>query len=673
TGDPLTGTLDKDKTVNFYLEPLVNDISVTDKINSTQLIIVTDKTNNTQPIPPQTVTVNYLDQNGNPITDPNVQNLYNGDPYSVTNPGEITIKGITYKVVKTEGDPLIGTLDKDKIVNFYLEPLANEILITDKTNSTQPIPSQTITLNYLDLNDNPIKEPDVKNLYNGDPYSVTNPGEITIKGITYKVVKTEGDPLTGTLDRDKIVNFYLEPLVTEILVTDKINTTQLILPQTVTVNYLDLNDNPIKEPDVQNLFNGDPYSVTNPGEVTINGIAYKVVSTTGDPLIGTLDRDKIVNFYLEPLVTEILVTDKINTTQLIPPQTITEILVTDKINTTQTIPPQPIIEHQVIVNYLDKYGNPIKNSDILESYDLASTDFLTIDGVTYKVRKIENIAGTGNTEKIYNYILSPPQKVTINYYYLNGEPITDPDILKLFNDDEYDVTDFGFLSEVEAFINMEDAIACIAGSNNNLGKELILDGVLYEVVKTTGDPVIGIADTDKVINYYLAPLQTVTVNYLDKNEEPITAPSIQTVYKGDPYDVSNDGKVNIDEVTYKVVKTTGDPVKGIADTDKTINFELAPPQTITVNYLDKKEEPIKEPSVQNVYQGDPYDVSNDMSNDMSNDGKVVIDEVPHTVIKTTGDPVKGIADTDKTINFHLAPPQKETLPLTGEYIWRIKK
>ncbi|MCL2321308.1 MAG: MucBP domain-containing protein, partial [Oscillospiraceae bacterium] len=580
TGDPVEGVMDADKTINFYLAP------------------------------PQTVTVNYLDQKGNPVKDPDVQNLYNGDSYSVTNPGEITVDGVTYEIVNVTGDPLTGTLDSDKVINFYLSP------------------PQTVTVNYLDQKGDPIADPNVLNLNNGDPYDVSNDGEITIGTVTYKVEKTDGDPVTGVADTDKVVNFYLIP------------------PQTVTVNYIDKNGNPVKEPSIQNLYNGDPYSVTNPGEIIINGVTYEIVNVTGDPLTGTADTDKVINFELVPPQTvtvnyldqdgnkiadpNILDLNKDDPYSITNPGEITIDGVTYKVvditgdplsgtaDADKTInfylaPPQT-----VTVNYLDKNGNSLIVPSIEylyngDPYDITNPGEVIIDGITYKVVDItgDPLTGTVDTDKTINFYLAQPQTVTVNYLDQDGKPITDPNVQSLYNGDPYSVTNPG---------------------------EMIIDGVTYKVVKTDGDPLTGTLDTDKMINFYLAPPQTVTVNYLDQNGKPIKDPNILNLNNGDPYDVSNDGEVVIDGVTYKVVKTEGDPVTGVADSDKTINFYLAQPQTVTVNYLDKNGKPITDPNILNLNNGDSYDVSND--------GEVVIDGVTYKVVKTEGDPVTGIADSD---------------------------
>ncbi|MCL2322486.1 MAG: MucBP domain-containing protein, partial [Oscillospiraceae bacterium] len=427
-----------------------------------------------------TLTMKFVDESGGSLM-PDTVVTYDSPvpiPPSLLNVGdEVISNGITYIFKEVEsGSAVPGeTMDSDKQITYVFEK--------------KP---QSITVNYLDISGNQLKDSDVINLKNGDNYFITACKTLIIDGVVYDLVETTGDALSGVMDTDKIINVVYDLNLT-------LNEKE---PQTITVNYLDQNGNPIAAPSVQNLFKGDPYDVSNSGTVTISAVIYKVIDTKGDPVSGIADTDKIVSYYL------------------LPPEIVT-------------------------VNYLDKNGDPLADPDILSSYDIANTDFLTLDGVTYKVRKIENIADVWSTDQTVNYILSPPQIVTINYYYQNGDPVTDPDILKLFNDDPYDVTDYGFLSDVDVVISkvnnaMEDVIACMASDINlalitNIGKEVVINGVVYEVVEVTGDALFGIADTDKVINYFLKPPQTLILNYLDEYGNPLKKSKMVGYNFGDRY------------------------------------------------------------------------------------------------------------------------------------------
>ncbi len=378
-GDPLEGIANEDKAINFILN-----------------------------IKPQTITVNYLDENENPLQPSDIQNLNNQDPYFVTNPGEITIDGKAYEVITALGDPLEGNANTDKLINFILK-----------------LKPQTVTINYLNENGKPLKSPDIQSLSNQDPYFVSNHSEITIDGKIYYVITTIGDLLEGIANEDKAISFILK-----------------LRPQTITINYLDEDGNVMQSPNIQNLNNQDPYFVSDPGEITIDGKIYEVITATGDPLEGIASGDKVVNFILN-----------------IKPQTIT-------------------------INYLDEDRNPLQSPNvnrinISDPYFVAEPEEVIIDGKTYNLIATEGdpLEGNADTDKIVDFILKPEtQIIKINYIDEDGNILEPPKIINLENNDPYNITK---------------------------SNEIFINGNLYEVIGLTGDPLNGIADTDKNIIYKL--------------------------------------------------------------------------------------------------------------------------------------------------------------------------
>ena len=96
-----------------------------------------------------------------------------------------------------------------------------------------------------------------------------------IQGYTYKA--TTGDPLTGTLDGNKVIT----------VVYTKDNY------YTVTVNFVDEDGNTVAPAYTSDsLKEGSAYDVTAQAAPAIQGYTYKV--TTGAPLTGTLDGNKVI-------------------------------------------------------------------------------------------------------------------------------------------------------------------------------------------------------------------------------------------------------------------------------------------------------------------------------------------------------------------------------------------
>lgn len=64
-----------------------------------------------------TVTVNYLDQDGNTIASSHNEQLRNGSHYDVSAYDAIEVEGYTYD--RTTGDGLTGTMNGNKVINVY--------------------------------------------------------------------------------------------------------------------------------------------------------------------------------------------------------------------------------------------------------------------------------------------------------------------------------------------------------------------------------------------------------------------------------------------------------------------------------------------------------------------------------------------------------------------------
>lgn len=113
----------------------------------------------------------------------------------------------------------------------------------------------------------------------GFKYDVTCKDALHIPG--YKYVKTAGDVKGTVNDKDVVINVYYKK----------------VQQYTVTVNYIDFNNKKsIYKSFVSVPLNeGENYSVTKLNGLKLNG--YKYYKTTGDPLEGTINENKVINVY----------------------------------------------------------------------------------------------------------------------------------------------------------------------------------------------------------------------------------------------------------------------------------------------------------------------------------------------------------------------------------------
>ncbi|ASX22186.1 MucBP domain-containing protein [Lactiplantibacillus plantarum] len=209
-------------------------------------------TKDAAPVEQSTVTVNYVDADGNTIKAATTQTLDNGSTYTVETP---TIDGYTYKSADAA---LTGTVDGNKTITLTY------------TKNATPVEQSTVTVNYVDADGNTIKAATTQTLDNGSTYTVETP---TIDGYTYKSADAA---LTGTVDGNKTITLTYTKNATP------------VEQSTVTVNYVDADGNTIKAATTQTLDNDSTYTVETP---TIDGYTYKSADAA---LTGTVDGNKTI-------------------------------------------------------------------------------------------------------------------------------------------------------------------------------------------------------------------------------------------------------------------------------------------------------------------------------------------------------------------------------------------
>ncbi len=114
-------------------------------------------TKDAAPVEQSTVTVNYVDADGNTIKAATTQTLDNGSTYTVETP---TIDGYTYKSADAA---LTGTVDGNKTITLTY------------TKNATPVEQSTVTVNYVDADGNTIKAATTQTLDNGSTYTVETP------------------------------------------------------------------------------------------------------------------------------------------------------------------------------------------------------------------------------------------------------------------------------------------------------------------------------------------------------------------------------------------------------------------------------------------------------------------------------------------------------------------
>ena len=299
-----------------------------------------------------TVTVNYVDEDGNILAPAYTSaSLKEGSAYDVTAQAAPAIQGYTYKV--TTGDALTGTLDGNKVIT----------VVYTKDNY------YTVTVNFVDEDGNTVAPAYTSDsMKEGSAYDVTAQAAPAIQGYTYKV--TTGDPLTGTLDGNKVI--------TVVYTKDSY--------YTVTVNFVDEDGNTVAPAYTSDsMKEGSTYDVTAQAAPAIQGYTYK--ATTGDALTGTLDGNKVI----------------------------TVVYTKDSYYT-------------VIVNFVDENGNPVApayTSDSMKegsAYDVTAQAAPAIQGYTYKATTGDALTGTLDGDKVITVVYTKDTVDPINPDPVKPEP-----------------------------------------------------------------------------------------------------------------------------------------------------------------------------------------------------------------------------------------------------------
>ena len=138
------------------------------------------------------VVFNYIDEETNKVilVESMSSKLENGDEYDASSQDKLYIQG--YKYIRTVGN-VKGTIkNTDEVINVYYKK----------------IEEYTAIINYIDYNthEKVYKSYVSSSINQGQKYNLNKYNALNISG--YKYYKTTGDPLSGTMDNNKVINVY---------------------------------------------------------------------------------------------------------------------------------------------------------------------------------------------------------------------------------------------------------------------------------------------------------------------------------------------------------------------------------------------------------------------------------------------------------------------------------
>ena len=371
-----------------------------------------------------TLTVNYVDTEGNELADPIVTaDLVEGSEYTTE---EKTFEGYTF--VETRGDAVSGVMDDHKEVTYVYT--LNEY---------------TLTVNYVDTEGNELADSIVtEGLTHGEEYTTE---EKSFEGYTF--VETRGDAVTGIMDGDKEVTYVYT-----------------LSEYTLVVNYVDTEGNELADSIVEGKTHGEEYTTE---EKSFEG--YTFVETRGDAVTGIMDGDKEVTYVYEKnpnlytltvnyvdtegneLADSVVTTDLVEGSEYTTEEktfegytfvetrgdAVTGIMDGDKevtyVYEKEVPPPPPAPEtYTLTVKYVDAEGNAL--ADTLVILGMAegipyTTEQLVIEGYEFLEIRGDAPSGTMDSDKevIYVYSVAAPPVVPPNPPVIPPNPPVVPPII----------------------------------------------------------------------------------------------------------------------------------------------------------------------------------------------------------------------------------------------------
>ncbi|MBP1587082.1 MAG: hypothetical protein ILO53_01605 [Clostridia bacterium] len=326
------------------------------------------------------------------------------------------------------------------------------------------------------------------------------------------------------------------------------------------------------------------------------------------------------------------------------------------------------------VNYLSKYDNsPIKTSfsntaiEHLSSYDCTSllVDEIEKDGITYLYS-----LGSCDREDLLSGTIDGSVEITVYYGYYNRVTVLFLDkyeyeagsiceIMTAFTEDVEHLDPYDFGSVLDGNLTIE----------KNGIKYIFRDGDSDNGFIELGEVRTGLLrqdsiEADETVEIVYGYLHSIVINYRDKyTGEIIHRETVTYDEKYTAYDKTTNRLDSIDynDTDYYYAASSGDGEKGVLDTDKSIVFNYAYDNSVTVYYREKATgEELAESLTGTQEHFTAYDYTGTTMKLI--DGYERLPE-------TTGDsPAGDMLDTDKqvTVWYTRNPVMKSVQPETGD-------
>ena len=340
------------------------------------------------PVPAADVMVEYVDNEGNQIHEPQTLSGNIGEKYDVSTPTyQLTIDGYTLDTNQLP-DNMTGVFSDTAQTVTY-------VYIKD------PVPAADVTIEYVDSEGNQLHESQILKGNIGEKYDASTPTyQLTIDGYT----------LDATQLPDNITGVFSDTAQTVTYVYTK----DPVPAADVTIKYVDSEGKEIHESQAISGKIGEKYDASTPDyQLTIDGY--------------TLDTTQLP--------------DKMTGTFSDTAQTVTYVYTKD-----------PVPAADVMIKYVDNEGKEIHKSKTLtgnigEKYDASTPAYqLTIDGYTLNTTQLpDNMTGTfSDTAQTvtYTYTKNPflAADVTVKYVDNEGNQLHESQTLKGNIGDKYDAS-----------------------------------------------------------------------------------------------------------------------------------------------------------------------------------------------------------------------------------------
>ena len=519
-----------------------NDINAGEKTNKSILNIVQNT---------RTVSVRYVDEQGNILKDSVISSQQRGTRYdvnSVNKPTTLNFNDVSYSYVRTNGS-LTGTLTDNTVISHVYRPTRGANITVKYLAGTTEVVAPLVLEGNLNARIPTVNKPDVirKNgkLYklstNNTDFSNTrftnstqsftvNYDELATANYSYKkvinkngVLETLGDPTVIYREGDKVGTSYnLTAPETFSLngkkykiknIADKNISGQVKGTETTPVKNIEYNEvisSPINyQPVFRNSPLGTPKVIANtdtvvggnynvvPEEIVVNGIKY--VPKNNRALTGVIDSGKTINVEYEEKQgnSRISYQPKFNENNLGSPISV---------------------------------ENQITNRREGANFEISPNNEITIDNKVYKLRT--------PTDKVRGTITQSPQTKEIEYVAKNSTNSTT-------YQPKLNGNNLGNTIEITP-------ITQIGTSYNVVPKDITVDGKVYEPVSKNALTGRVVENNTPVSVNYQPKLSVNALNYQPKvNGQPMGTPieivprnsQIGTPYNVVPKDITVDGKV----------------------------------------------------------------------------------------------------------------------------------